>query len=102
MTNKKGVIILKKRCNDNYMSKKELIQFRIKSEDKKRIKEIAEKQGKSVSEILCNYINEVIEKDDIKEKYQEQLDKRVVMTEKKLLELKRKLRGADNNGEVKK
>lgn len=73
------------------MSKKELIQFRIKSEDKKRFKEIAENQGKSISEILCNYINEMIEKDDIKEKYQEQLYKRVVMTEKKLLELKEKL-----------
>ncbi|WP_317312260.1 hypothetical protein [Clostridium thermobutyricum] len=73
------------------MSKKELIQFRIKSEDKKRFKEIAENQGKSISEILCNYINEMIEKEDIKEKYQEQLYKRVVMTEKKLLELKEKL-----------
>lgn len=73
------------------MRKNDLIQIRVTSEDKKRIKEIAEKQGKSISEILCNYINEIIEKDDIKEKYQEQLDKRVVMTEKKLLELKRKL-----------
>lgn len=73
------------------MSKKELIQFRIKSEDKKRIKKIAEKQGKSISEILCNYINEIIEKDDIKEKYQEQLDKRVVTTEGKLINLKDKM-----------
>lgn len=78
------------------MRKNDLIQIRVTSEDKKRIKEIAEKQGKSISEILCNYINEIIEKDDIKEKYQEQLDKRVVMTEKKLLELKKKLGGADN------
>lgn len=74
------------------MRKNDLIQIRVTSEDKKRIKEIAEKQGKSISEILCNYINEIIEKDDIKEKYQEQLDKRVVMTEKKILELKEKLR----------
>jgi antitoxin component of RelBE/YafQ-DinJ toxin-antitoxin module len=73
------------------MSKKELIQFRIKSEDKKRIKEIAEKQGKSISEILCNYINEIIEKDDIKEKYQEQLDKRSVMTDEKLINLKKRM-----------
>lgn len=73
------------------MSKKELIQFRIKSEDKKRIKEIAEKQGKSISEILCNYINEIIEKDYTKEKYQEQLDKRVVTTEGKLINLKEKM-----------
>ncbi|WP_195973104.1 ribbon-helix-helix protein, CopG family [Clostridium thermobutyricum] len=78
------------------MRKNDLIQIRVTSEDKKRIKEIAEKQGKSISEILCNYINEIIEKDNIKEKYQEQLDKRVVMTEKKLLELKRKL-GSSNN-----
>lgn len=73
------------------MSKKELIQFRIKSEDKERIKEIAEKQGKSISEILCNYINEIIEKETIKEKYQEELDKRVVMTEKKMINLKKKM-----------
>ena len=73
------------------MRKNDLIQIRVTSEDKKRIKKIAYKQGKSISEILCNYINEVIEKDDIKEKYQEQLYKRVVMTEKKLLELKEKL-----------
>ncbi len=73
------------------MSKKELIQFRIKSEDKKRIKEIAEKQGKSISELLCNYINEIIEKDYTKEKYQEQLDKRVITTEGKLINLKEKI-----------
>lgn len=73
------------------MSKKELIQFRIKSEDKKRIKEIAEKQGKSISEILCNYINDIIEKNDIKEKYQEQLDKRAVMTDEKLINLKKRM-----------
>ncbi|WP_278683704.1 ribbon-helix-helix protein, CopG family, partial [Paraclostridium bifermentans] len=62
------------------MSKKELIQFRVTSKDKKRIKEIAEKQGKSVSEILCNYINEIIEKNDMKEKYQEKWEERIVMT----------------------
>lgn len=73
------------------MSKKELIQFRIKSEDKKRIKEIAEKQGKSISEILCNYINEIIEKDDIKEKYQYKLEEKIVMTDEKLINLKKKM-----------
>ncbi|MGV3027027.1 hypothetical protein ACED96_15040 [Clostridium thermobutyricum] len=71
------------------MSKKELIQFRIKSEDKKRFKEIAENQGKSISEILCNYINEMIEKEDIKEKYQDKLEKNV-MTDEKLINLKKK------------
>lgn len=35
-----SVITLKKMSNDNYMSKKELIQFRIESEYKNRIKEI--------------------------------------------------------------
>ncbi len=74
------------------MSKKELIQFRIQSEDKKRIKKIAEKQGKSISEILCNYINEIIEKEDIKEKYQDKLEKKIVMTDEKLINLKRKMR----------
>ena len=73
------------------MSKKELIQFRIKSEDKKRVKEIAEKQGKSISEILCNYINEIIEKEDIKEKYQDKLEKKIVMTDEKLKKLKVKM-----------
>lgn len=92
MTNKKGVIILKKRCNDNYMSKKELIQFRIKSEDKKRIKEIAEKQGKSVSEILCNYISEMIEKDDFNCNYSDKIEKRANLFEKKLKILKEKIK----------
>lgn len=73
------------------MSKKELIQFRIKVEDKNRIKEIAEKQGKSISEILCNYINEIIEKEDIKEKYQDKLDEKIVMTDEKLRNLKKKM-----------
>ena len=73
------------------MSKKELIQFRIKSEDKKRIKEIAEKQGKSISEILCNYINEIIEHEDIKEKYQDKLEEKIVMTDEKLRKLKEKM-----------
>lgn len=92
MTNKKSVITLKKRCNDDTMSKKELIQFRIKSEDKKRIKEIAEKQGKSISEILCNYINEIIESEDIKEKYQYKLEEKIVMTDEKLINLKKKMK----------
>lgn len=73
------------------MRKNGLIQIRIPAQDKKRIKEIAEKQGISVSEILCNYINELIEKDDIKEKYQEKLDSRVVTTEQKLINLKKKM-----------
>lgn len=73
------------------MSKKELIQFRVTSKDKKRIKEIAKKQGKSVSEILCNYISEIIEKNDMKEKYQEKLEERIVMTDEKLNKLKDKI-----------
>ena len=91
MTNKKGVITNKKRCNDNDMSKKELIQFRIKSEDKKRIKEIAEKQGKSISEILCNYISDMIEKDDFKCNYSDKIEKRASLFEKKLEKLKDKM-----------
>ncbi|OPX46648.1 hypothetical protein [Clostridium thermobutyricum] len=74
------------------MSKKELIQFIIKVEDKKRIKEIAEKQGKSISEILCNYINEIIESEDIKEKYQYKLEEKIVMTDEKLINLKKKMK----------
>ena len=73
------------------MSKKELIQFRIKAEDKKKIKEIAEKQGKSISEILCNYINEIIENEFIKEKYQDKLEEKIVMTDEKLINLKKKM-----------
>lgn len=73
------------------MSKKELIQFRVTSKDKKRIKEISEKQGKSVSEILCNYISEIIEKNDMKEKYQEKWEERIVMTDEKLNKLKDKI-----------
>ena len=72
--------------------KDKLIQIRITSKDKKRIKEIAEKQGKTISEILCNYIREIIEKDDFKCNYSEKIEKRTNLFEKKLKILKEKIK----------
>lgn len=71
--------------------KDKLIQIRITSKDKKKIKEIAEKQGKTISEILCNYIREIIEKDDFKSNYSDRLEKRANLFEKKLEKLKDKM-----------
>ena len=72
--------------------KDKLIQIRITSKDKKRIKEIAEKQGKTISEILCNYIREIIEKDDFKCNYSDKIEKRTNLFEKKLKILKEKIK----------
>lgn len=70
--------------------KDKLIQIRITSKDKKRIKEIAEKQGNSMSEIICNYIREIIEKDDFKCNYKEEIEKRANKFEEKIIKLKNK------------
>lgn len=72
--------------------KDKLIQIRITSKDKKRIKEIAEKQGKTISELLCNYIREIIEKDDFKCNYSDKIEKRTNLFEKKLKILKEKIK----------
>lgn len=72
--------------------KDKLIQIRITSNDKKRLKEIAKKQGISMSEIVCNYINEMIEKDDFKSNYSDKFEKRVNSFEKKMKMLKEKMK----------
>lgn len=70
--------------------KDKLIQIRITSKDKKRIKEIAEKQGKSISEIICNYIEDIIKKDEEKSNYKEEIEKRANKFEEKIIKLKNK------------
>lgn len=72
--------------------KDKLIQIRITSNDKKRLKEIAQKQGISMSEIVCNYINEMIEKDDFKSSYKEEIEKRTNLFEEKMKKLKEKMK----------
>ena len=72
--------------------KDKLIQIRITSNDKKRLKEIAQKQGISMSEIVCNYINEMIEKDDFKSSYKEKIEKRTNLFEEKMKKLKEKMK----------
>lgn len=72
--------------------KDKLIQVRITSKDKKKLKEIAKKQGISMSEIVCNYIDEMIKKDEEKSNYEEEIEKRTNKFEEKMKILKNKMK----------
>lgn len=72
--------------------KDKLIQIRITSKDKKKLKEIAKKQGISMSEIVCNYIEEMIKKDEEKSNYDKKIEKRTNKFEEKIKTLKNKMK----------
>ncbi|MGL4741705.1 MAG: hypothetical protein ACRC41_13000 [Sarcina sp.] len=72
--------------------KDKLIQVRITSNDKMKLKKIAKKQGISMSEIVCNCITEMIEKDEFKCSYKEKIEKRTNSFEEKMKKLKEKMR----------
>ena len=72
--------------------KDKLIQIRITSKDKKKLKEIARKQESSMSEIVCNYIEEMIKKDEDKSNYEEEIEKRANKFEEKMIKLKNKMK----------
>ncbi|MGL4873502.1 MAG: ribbon-helix-helix protein, CopG family [Clostridium sp.] len=72
--------------------KDKLIQVRITSKDKKKLKEIAKRQGISMSEIVCNYIDEMIKKDEEKSNYEEEIEKRTNKFEEKMKILKNKMK----------
>ncbi|MGL5780782.1 ribbon-helix-helix protein, CopG family [Cetobacterium sp.] len=72
--------------------KDKLIQIRITSKDKKKLKEIAKRQRKSMSEIVCNYIEEMIKKDEEKSNYEEKIEKRANKFEEKIKMVKSKMK----------
>ncbi|MGL4741918.1 MAG: ribbon-helix-helix protein, CopG family [Sarcina sp.] len=72
--------------------KDKLIQIRITSKDKKKLKEIAKKQNVSMSEIVCTYIDEMIKKDEEKSNYEEEIEKRTNKFEDKIKTLKNKMK----------
>lgn len=72
--------------------KTEVIRVRVSLEQKNKFKKLAEEKGITVSEIICSYIEKEIELQEFKDKFSEDIDKRIVATDEKLFKLKEKLK----------
>lgn len=81
-------------CEKN--KKNSSLTIRVEFKTKENLKEMAKNRGLTLSELVNQCLIELVQKENFKSKHKDKLEKRVVMTEKKLLELKRKLGGADN------
>ena len=71
--------------------KDDVIRIRVTSEDKEKLKKIAEEKGTTVSKILSVATKKEIERHEEIEKSQEKICERIVATEEKLQEIKLKL-----------
>lgn len=72
--------------------KTEVIRVRVSLEQKTKFKKLAEEKETTISEILCSYIEKEIELQEFKNKFSEDIDKRIVVTDEKLSKLKEKLK----------
>ena len=81
-------------CEKN--KKNSSLTIRVECKTKENLKEMSKNRGLTLSELVNQCLIELVQKENFKSKHKDKLEKRVVMTEKKLLELKRKLGGADN------
>ena len=73
------------------MRKNNLIQVRVTSEQKEKFKDVAKEKGLTVSDLICEYIEIELEKQEFRLKNKKIIEKRVIETDKKLLILKEKL-----------
>lgn len=68
------------------------LTVRIKSNTKEELKKLAKKKGLTMSELVNECLTNIVEREILKNKDMEQLEKRVAETDKKLLKLKEKMR----------
>lgn len=72
-------------------SKEDYLKIRIKKDLKQEFKKIAEINKTNMSEVILKYIEDYIQHNKINVEHKEIIDKRIVTTDKKLLEIKERL-----------
>ena len=72
-------------------SKEDYLKIRIKKDLKQEFKKVTEINKTNMSELLLKYIEDYIQHNKINVEHKEIINKRIVTTDKKLLEIKEKL-----------
>ncbi len=72
-------------------SKEDYLKIRIKKDLKQEFKKIAEINKTNMSEVILKYIEDYIQHNKINVEHKEIINKRIVTTDKKLLEIKERL-----------
>lgn len=73
------------------ISKEDYLKIRIKKDLKQEFKKIAEINKTNMSEVISKYIEGYVQNNKINVEHKEIIDKRVVTTDKKLIEIKERL-----------
>lgn len=74
------------------INKNSSLTIRIECKTKENLKEIANKKGLTMSELVNECLTDIVERENLKKNYNEQLEKRIVATDEKLVKLKEKLK----------
>ena len=73
------------------IKKNSSLTFRIEGKTKENLKEIANKKCLTMSELINKCLTDMVERENFKEKYQEQLEERIKNTDDRLSKLKDKM-----------
>ena len=73
------------------ISKEDYLKIRIKKDLKQEFKKIAEINKTNMSEVILKYIEGYVQNNKINVEHKEIIDKRIVTTDKKLIEIKERL-----------
>lgn len=94
--NIKNVVITKEESVITVGKKGSYIRFRIDEDLKKRLKEVCNKKGVTMSEMFCYHIEDIVKREEEKEKNVLSQEKRIRDTEEKLVKLREKFKEKSN------
>lgn len=74
------------------INKNSSLTIRLECKTKENLKKIAKKKCLTMSELVNKCLTDMVERENLKNNYNEQLEKRIVATDEKLFKLKEKLK----------
>lgn len=74
------------------INKNSSLTIRLECKTKENLKKIAKKKCLTMSELVNECLIDMVERENLKNNYNEQLEKRIVATDEKLFKLKEKLK----------
>lgn len=74
------------------INKNSSLTIRLECKTKENLKKIAKKKCLTMSELVNECLTDMVERENLKNNYNEQLEKRIVATDEKLFKLKEKLK----------
>lgn len=74
------------------INKNSSLTIRIECKTKEYLKKIAKGKGLTMSELVNECLADMVERENLKNNYNEQLEKRIIATDEKLFKLKEKLK----------